>query len=148
MKPRPGPAAHARKRGQLASSLKRAVQDVLARGISDPRLVGLITVTGVDVAADLSAATVHVSVLPEKSEARVLGGLRHSAGFIRRGVSERIDTARVPDLIFQIDKSLKRQAGVIGALARVAEERAAKGGSATVDAGSGLDPRGNAGNNE
>lgn len=114
----------------MASSLQRAIQDVLVRGISDPRLVGLITITGVAVAADLSAATVTVSVLPEKSEAKVLGGLRHSAAFIRREVSDRVDTARVPDLTFQIDKSLKRQAGVMGAISKAIAERERDGDGA------------------
>ncbi|MFN0010596.1 MAG: 30S ribosome-binding factor RbfA [Phycisphaerales bacterium] len=129
-------AAHERKRGQLASSLQRAVQELLIRGINDPRLVGIITVTGVEVASDLATATVLVSVMPEKSEAKVLGGLKHSAGFIRREVGNRIDTARLPTLSFRIDRSLKRQAGIIEALSKVAAEREAKG-LAAVEPGEG-----------
>lgn len=136
MKPRPdGSAMHERKRGQMASSLQRAVQAVLVRGINDPRITGIITVTSVEVAPDFSAANVMVSVLPAKYEARVLAGLKHCAAYIRRRVDETLDTARVPELHFQIDHALKRQADVFAALAKVAQERDQRGEAKTGEAG-------------
>ena len=40
----------------------------LAEGVKDPRVTGLVTVTGVDVTRDLRHAKVHVSILGSESE--------------------------------------------------------------------------------
>jgi ribosome-binding factor A len=42
---------------------------------------------------------------------------------MRHAVSNRVEMRRVPTLRFKLDDSLKRQAGVLEALAKVAEER-------------------------
>ena len=116
-----------RRTEQIASLVRGAVQEVLARGFQDPRIRGLITITGVTVSADLKAATIMVSVFPEDRQDLTLHGLRAAAAHIRHEVSERLDLRTTPHLHFKLDTSLKKQAGVFEALSRVAEERAAKG---------------------
>ena len=108
---------------QIASLLERAIKDVLARGLDDPRIKGLLTVTGVTVTDDLRQASVNISVLPAENGELALHALRHAAKHLRHEVSERVDLRRVPELTFKLDESLKRQADVLNALAKVAEER-------------------------
>lgn len=108
---------------QIASLLERAIKDVLARGLEDPRIKGLLTVTGVTVTDDLRQATVNVSVLPADQGELALHALSHAAKHLRHEVSERVALRRVPEFKFKLDESLKRQAGVLNALAKVAEER-------------------------
>lgn len=108
---------------QVASSLRRAVQQVLSEGLNDPRLQAMITITEAHVDEGLSEAVISVSVLPEAKEALVLHGLKAAAGRIRRVASENIDLKRTPKLIFRLDRTLKRQAAVFGALAEVAREK-------------------------
>ena len=122
--------SHSHKREQLASTLGQVVQTLITRGIADPRIVGIITVTGCDVAPDYSHAIIKVSVLPQKNEAKVMGGLRHAAGHFRRQARDRIHARNIPELRFELDSSLKRQAALIGALSQVVAEREAAGGSA------------------
>lgn len=114
--------------------LHRAVQSVLSEGLSDPRLEALITVTGVQVSADLAEAVVSVSILPEARHSAVIHGLRDAAGHIRHAASERVSLARPPRLVFKLDKSLKREARVLGAIAQVKLEEGAAGPGSETDA--------------
>ena len=56
---------------QVASEVRRRLQDLLVRGLSDPRVRGMVSVTDVKVAPDLSEAYVKVSVLPEEQGPRL-----------------------------------------------------------------------------
>lgn len=122
------------KREQLASVLRRAVQQVLDRGFADPRITGLITITGVAVGHDLREATISVSVMPDEAEALTMHGLRDAARHVRHQVSDLVDTARVPDLRFKLDRSLKDQAAVLSAINKASAELAAKQDRATHQA--------------
>lgn len=112
-----GPAGPHR-REMIASTIERSVQTVLARGLSDPRIKGLITVTGVKVSRDKGEAEVRVSVFPREHEALTMHGLRSAAEHIRREISGAVRLRRMPTLRFKLDESLKRQAEVFEALAR------------------------------
>jgi len=112
-----------RRAKQLASTLRREVQGVLARGIRDPRVKGMITVTEVSVDDDATHAVVRISVMPHKHESSSLHGLKSASGWIRRQVGDRIEIRRMPTLEFELDRSMSRQAEVIEALARVQGER-------------------------
>lgn len=110
-----------RRTEQVGSTIQRAIQDVIARGLNDPRVSGLITVTEVRVSDDLREAVVMVSVLPAERQELVLHGLRHAAPYIRREIGEAIRSRQLPTLIFKLDESLKKQAAVIRAIARATE---------------------------
>ena len=58
---------------QVVSLIRRAVQVVIGRGLHDPRVRGLISVTKVVMDDDLSQATVYVSVLPQEHAALTRG---------------------------------------------------------------------------
>jgi len=124
---------------QTASALRRAVQEVLGRGLQDPRVRGIITVTGLDLSEDGREAVVKVSVMPAEHQELTVHGLRAASGHIRRQAADRIRIRRMPKLIFRLDTSLKKQAEVLGALARAREEfgepdiTAAPGGTAPAD---------------
>jgi ribosome-binding factor A len=102
---------------RIGSSIQRAVQRVLTRGLNDPRLDGsMTTVTEVEVALDGRDATVHISVLPAKHGARCIAAIKHAAGFIRREAGEQIRMRSLPQLHFVLDHRLKKHAGIIAAL--------------------------------
>ncbi len=103
------------------------MRDVLARGLQDPRIAGLVTVVGVTVSDDLAEAVVRVSVLPESRETLTLHGLQAAAAHVRREVGDRVRLRRVPRLTFRLDRASKKEAEVLRALARVREEDSARG---------------------
>jgi len=103
---------------QLISSIHRAVQAVLSRGINDPRITGLVSVTKVELSHDKRTATVHVSVVPADRAALVLHGLKSATRHIRSKIGEAIAVRRLPQIDFAIDESLKKQAAVHAAIQR------------------------------
>lgn len=107
---------------QFNSILERAIQGVLDRGFSDPRIQGIITVTGVDVAPDLRTAIVRITVLPEERENLTLIGLRSASRRIRRKAGELVAIHHPPTLEFRIDKQAKKQSSVLSAIQQAVAE--------------------------
>jgi ribosome-binding factor A len=106
---------------KVESTIGRAVQQVIARGLQDPRAGGLISVVKVDVSPDMATAMVFISVYPEEKQELTMHALRHAAKHIRREASELLAIRKMPNLDFRLDMSLKRQAEVFGALAKARE---------------------------
>ena len=112
---------------QVESTLLRALQEEIARGLHDPRVSGLITVTGVDVSPDLKNATVLVSVLPDHKLDLTLHALRAASRHLRRRIGERVAMHEVPELTFKADESIKKQSEILSAFAKIQQEREQKG---------------------
>lgn len=110
---------------QVESTLQRAIQQAIARGLHDPRAGGLITVTGVKVTPDLKSAFIMVSVLPDEKQELTLHALRHAAKHLRRRVGDIIDMADLPEFVFRADATTKQQGRLLDAFSRIQQEREA-----------------------
>ena len=76
--------------------------------MTDPR-IGLVTLTRVDVAPDLSHAIVFWSALGARGRGRdggVSGGARERRAFLRRRAARELPLKRMPELRFRYDPSL------------------------------------------
>jgi ribosome-binding factor A len=82
---------------QLGSVLQRAIQSIIERGFSDPRIQGVITVTRVKVSPDLKDAIIYVTVIPADDESLTLHGLRSAGAYIRRQAGELVAIHRRAD---------------------------------------------------
>lgn len=107
---------------QVESLLHRAISTVLTQQLSDPRIVGLLTVTHVDVSPDLHDAFVYVSVVPEKYQKKTLAGLKHARGFIYSLVCKAVTLKTVPHLDFRLDAALKKEVAVLSAIRKGVEQ--------------------------
>ena len=96
--------------------LRRAMQERIARGVADPRVRGLISVTKVSLSLDRADARIWLSVLPAGHADLTLKGLQSAATKIRKELSEKLRMRRLPRLHFLLDESLKREARVIRAI--------------------------------
>ena len=75
--------------------------------LKDPR-VRDVTVTFVEVSADMRMAKVHVSVMGDETKQNLcLKGLQNSAGFLQSKVGKRIDTRYTPKIQFSLDKGMQ-----------------------------------------
>jgi ribosome-binding factor A len=101
---------------RIGSLIGRIVQERLVRGFADPRIRGLVSITGVDVSPDLRTAMIRISVLPDRYGPRTLSGLRSVAGLLRRVVRDETSLRRVPAFEFRLDDSLKRAAALDDAI--------------------------------
>ena len=107
---------------QIAETVRQVVAEVLSRDVSDPR-VGFVTVTAVEVSADLSHAKVLVSVMGEEADkVRALEGLESAAGFLRTRVTKALSTRTVPELHFALDRGLEHAARINALLADMKHE--------------------------
>lgn len=91
---------------RLNEQLKREITEILRREVKDPR-VGLVVITGVDAAPDLTFARIHLQITGDGDEAKTLEGLRAAAPFIRGQIGRRLRVRRAPELDFQVDHSLE-----------------------------------------
>lgn len=110
-----------RRSERVSAALTRAIQQVVARGFSDPRIRGLITVTDVTVSPDFAEALVMVSVLPAENQDLTLHGLQAASPHIRHEIGELIDLKRMPRLLFRVDNRVKKEAAVLGDINRAIE---------------------------
>ena len=93
---------------KAAEAIRQVVSMAILAEIKDPRVRG-VTVTYVEVAADMRQAKVHVSVMGDDAQQRTtLHGLRSASGFLQAKISERIDTRYTPKLEFMLDQGVKR----------------------------------------
>lgn len=67
-----------------------------------------ITVTSVQVTADLMSAKIYLSIYPEQNSLRIVQNLQKNKASIRYELGKRLGSSarRVPDLTFYIDDSL------------------------------------------
>ena len=110
------------RRDRLASVMQRSLQRVISRGLQDPRVRGLITVTRIELHEDLKSASVYVTVLPDEHERLSLHGLQHAAKHLRHQIADDLAIPNTPHLNFRIDTPAKAQAGVLAAIAKAAAE--------------------------
>jgi ribosome-binding factor A len=101
---------------QVESTLKRTIAKVLGHQLADPRIKGMVSVTGISVSPDQKRATVLVSVMPDKYEARSIAGLNAASGHIQSKARKMIRMRTMPALVFKLDASLKKQAQVFQAI--------------------------------
>jgi len=95
-----------RRSERLGEEVREEVARIIAEGLKDPR-IGFVTVTRVDLTADLRNARVYVGVLGDQSQKdKTLAGLRQAAGFIRRELGRRIRVRHTPELEFKYDSGL------------------------------------------
>lgn len=134
-----------RRPDRVAEAIRAETASFLASGVKDPRVMGLVTVTGVDVARDLRSARIFVSVLGSEVErAATMEGLASAAGHLRSRLGKSLRLRSAPEVTFKLDESIARAARIHAVLeqasrddAALAERRAAAGDA--PDAGDGSD---------
>ena len=98
---------------RIGEEIKKIISDLLIKGLKDPRLEGMISITGVEVTSDYSYATVYFSSLDvitddeknaEKDE-EIAQGFASSSGFIRNRIGRELKLKHTPELIFKADRS-------------------------------------------
>jgi ribosome-binding factor A len=92
---------------RLEQQVHGLIANVLARGVSDPRL-GLVTITRVSMSKDLETCDVYWSTLDEgAARKRTEGALDSARGFIQREVAGALDLRTAPRLKFRFDKAFE-----------------------------------------
>ncbi|GGM28583.1 30S ribosome-binding factor RbfA [Pseudomonas asuensis] len=116
---------------RIGDQMQRELALLIQREIKDPRL-GLVTITDVNVARDLSHAKVFITVLGKDSSediAQNLGILNEASGFLRQQLGRAMKLRTIPQMRFHYDESIRRGAELSALIERaVSEDRRHEGG--------------------
>lgn len=116
--------ANNRRADRVAEAIRVEIATFLGEGAKDPRLVGMITVTGVDVTKDLRHAKVFVSVMGTDVErAATLEALEGMGGHLRSRLARVLSLRVAPSLSFKVDESVARAARIEELLAQVRDDK-------------------------
>jgi len=89
---------------RVADVIQTALADILQKSAKDLRF-GMITITSVDVARDLSFAKIFVSLLEEDKAVETLKALNNAAKYLRYELANTIKLRVTPELRFVYDDS-------------------------------------------
>ena len=92
---------------KVADLIQRELSDLIRREVRDPH-VGMVTLTSVDVAPDLSHAKVFFTLLDSGKKDDTARALQRAAGFLRSQLSHRMNMYTTPALRFVYDESVER----------------------------------------
>jgi len=107
-----------RRPDRVAEAIREEVATFLTEDVKDPRVQGLVTVTGVDVTRDLRHAKIFVSVLGSDTErAATYEGLASVAGHLRSRVGRALRLRLAPEIVFREDQSVAHAARIESLLA-------------------------------
>ncbi len=91
---------------KVCEAIKREVSTIIQNELNDPRLLGFITITRVEMTPDLRYAKVFYSVLGKDEDyQKTRKALDSAGGFIRKLIAERVPLRFAPDLLFREDRS-------------------------------------------
>jgi ribosome-binding factor A len=95
---------------RLAGEIQHALAALIRREIKDPR-IGMVTITRVQLARDVSHARVYVTLLDGEHDAELsVKALNRAAPFLRHALGERVHLKFLPSLHFVHDaRSVREQ---------------------------------------
>jgi ribosome-binding factor A len=115
-----------RRADRVGEAIREEIATFLAESAKDPRIVGFVTVTGVEVSPDLRHAKVFVSVMGSEAEkAATFEGLASTASHLRSRVGRALRLRVAPEIHFREDESVARAARIESLLADIKSDSSA-----------------------
>jgi ribosome-binding factor A len=94
---------------RIADQIQRELAELIPHEVKDPRVAGMVTLTGVEVTSDYTHAKVFFTMLGNEAQKEAaLKGLSSAAGFLRGQIGKRIKIHTTPELHFVFDESVER----------------------------------------
>lgn len=93
---------------RVGQEILKEVNSILRKKVRDPR-VQEVTITDVRVTGDLQQATIYYSLLSDlaSDQQKAQQGLDKATGLIRRELGHALSLYKTPELIFELDESVK-----------------------------------------
>ena len=113
---------------KLNELFKREIGQIIQRDLGNPK-IGFATVTHAEISADLTHATVRVSVMGADNQQRTtVTELNKAAGFIQHLLAQRVTVRSMPRLQFKLDRSLEAVYRIETLLDEIREQDSARTG--------------------
>ena len=118
-----------RRTERIQELIREELSDLILRDLRDPRLEGLISLTRVEVSADLSNARIFVSVMSETADPQdAIKALQSASGYLHKELVHRLEMRKIPFLHFRLDTSISEGAAVLAHIDKARREDDALGG--------------------
>lgn len=114
----------ARRQEKMARIVKEVVSDAIANHLNDPRIEGLVSVTGVEMTADLRTADVYISIFDrspvtqedsetgtsngDASRNKTFAAITHARSRIQSLLADKLQSKFCPVLRFHTDEKFKK----------------------------------------
>lgn len=110
---------------RLSDLIQNALAEIIRKDERTSSL-GMITVTGVEVAHDLSYAKVFVSVLQDEKAAEIVNKLNEETKYLRYSLANEVDLRITPELRFFYDDSTVRGSRISSLINNALKENKSK----------------------
>ena len=99
-----------RRQEKFARVIKETVSNAIRNGLNDPRITGFVSITRVQVSADLRSADVFLSIFggDEASQRLTFEAIEHGRSRIQSLMAEELDSKFCPVLHLKIDEAFKK----------------------------------------
>ncbi len=117
-----------RRQEKVARVIREVVSDVIAHHLNDPRITGFISVTRVEVLADLRSADVYLSIFasPESAQDKGFAAILGARARIQSFLAEALESKFCPVLRFHKDEQFRKTLETMRLIDQVASERQSK----------------------
>lgn len=90
---------------RVAETIHKEISNLLIKGLKDPR-IGFVTITSVDVTADLRQAKIYYTLMgPQEGRKETQAGLDSSSSYIRQQLGRQLRLRFIPEIHFEYDAS-------------------------------------------
>lgn len=107
--------------GRINEEIQRELAGLI-RNLKDPRVQTMLSITRVETTNDLRYSKVYISVLEENRAKEALKGLKSAGGWLRRELGAKLQLRYTPELVFELDDSLKYGAHMYELLSKLSAQ--------------------------
>lgn len=107
----------------INSEIQKALSEIITYELKNPKISGIISVIKAETTPDLDYCKVLISIYADEDKQEIFNQIKHSAGFIRKQLSQKVKIRKVPYLIFNLDTSYDDKEKIENLLAKINEEK-------------------------
>ena len=119
-----------RRQEKIARLVREVVSDAILSRLSDPRIMGIVSVTRVAVTADMRNADVYLSIFraSDSEKDRTFEAITHARARIQSLLAAAVHSKFCPALHFHKDEQFQKMLEIMRLIDQVASEHRAEGG--------------------
>ena len=111
--------------GRINEEIQRELAELI-RSLKDPRVQTMISITRVDTTPDLRYSKIYDRGLADARAKEAVRGLKSAGGWLRRELGSRLQLRYTPELVFELDDSLKYGARMFDLLEKLERQEASR----------------------
>ncbi len=113
-----------RRQEKVARVVKEVVSDAIAHHLNDPRIEGFVSITRVDMVADLRSADVYLSIFSkdDASQNKTFAAITHARSRIQSLLAGKLQSKFCPVLRFHRDEKFKKALEIMKLINQAANE--------------------------